>query len=441
MKIIQLIVSNVQKIKAVQIDHPGDVVVIGGENAQGKTALLDSVDMALGGADAVPEMALRKGAEKGHVICRLADVDEGGNEIPETAIVVERRFTAKGPKKGTLTLCAADGTPQKAPQRMLETLIGRKAFDPLAFERMKPAEQHEALRRLVGLDLSGLERQREIAYDLRREENANVRRLQAQYDAKTLHKDAPEEEVSVAALTEELASAQALKDTADARVRTVTERTEAKTNLSRRLADLKTEIEQLRAVESEVAGHLAGVEGDLSRDLAAVTAAEFALIPLAPIRERLGGAEEVNQKVRENTERRRISGELSAAVDIASEYQRTLDRLDQEKREKIAAAEMPVEGLSLDAGQVLLNEVPLEQGSTAELRKLSIAMGFALNPKLPLVLIRDASLFDEANFQLVCEMTAERKGLLWMERVAVDGNTTIEIREGEVVEPADGARG
>ena len=56
MKIVQLVVSNVKKVSAVRIDHPGNIVVLGGDNEEGKTSTLDSIDMVLGGAKAVPEM-------------------------------------------------------------------------------------------------------------------------------------------------------------------------------------------------------------------------------------------------------------------------------------------------------------------------------------------------------------------------------------------------
>ena len=49
MKIIELQAENVKRLKAVDITPDGTLQIIGGRNAQGKSAVLDSIWLALGG--------------------------------------------------------------------------------------------------------------------------------------------------------------------------------------------------------------------------------------------------------------------------------------------------------------------------------------------------------------------------------------------------------
>ena len=53
MKILRLVVKNIQKIVAAEITPDGNVIVISGKNAQGKTSVMDAISMALGGQNQI----------------------------------------------------------------------------------------------------------------------------------------------------------------------------------------------------------------------------------------------------------------------------------------------------------------------------------------------------------------------------------------------------
>jgi hypothetical protein len=64
--------------------------------------------------------------------------------------------------------------------------------------------------------------------------------------------------------------------------------------------------------------------------------------------------------------------------------------------------------------------------------KISVAIGFALNPKLKILLIRDGSLLDDDNMKVVAEMAAAAGAQIWMERVGTDEHTSVVIEDGHV---------
>lgn len=168
MHIVQLTSENVKRIRAVTITPDGNIVIVGGDNGMGKTSILDSIAMALGGGKLIPAQPLRKGQKHGRVEVDLGD------------LIVERRFTSKG---SSLTVLPKDGgEPFKSPQGVLDKLVGKLSFDPLEFVTMKPDAQLKTLKDLAGLDLSDLDEKRQQLYETRTVVNADVKSLEGQID-------------------------------------------------------------------------------------------------------------------------------------------------------------------------------------------------------------------------------------------------------------------
>jgi hypothetical protein len=116
-----------------------------------------------------------------------------------------------------------------------------------------------------------------------------------------------------------------------------------------------------------------------------------------------------------------------------------LEKMDSDKRAATTNAKYPVPGLLFDAsGGITLNGIPFEQCSAAEQLKVSIAVGFALNPKLRVLLVRDGSLLDEDSMNVLIAMAKEADAQVWIERVETDAHTSVVIEDGHVqgVEPA-----
>ena len=131
MKIVSLEAENVKFLKAIRIETDGSLVVIGGDNASGKSSILDSIEYAINGATSIPSEPIRKGKKKARIVVDL------GN------IVVTRTFTSKGTN---LTVKGKDGAVFGTPQSLLNELVGKLTFDPLEFSRMDVAKQAEVLK-------------------------------------------------------------------------------------------------------------------------------------------------------------------------------------------------------------------------------------------------------------------------------------------------------
>lgn len=478
MKIVSLKAENVKRLKAVEIHPDGSLVVVGGRNAQGKTSVLDSITMALGGAAAFCERPLRDGAEHGEIVVDLGD------------LVVRRSFDAKGGTK--LVVRGKDGNTKTSPQTLLDALAGRMSFDPLTFSRMDRKKQLETLKELVGLDLSDLEARHRTLFEERTTVGRDGQAVKARLEAMPHHPDVPAEELSVLDLSAELEAAldnnrkraSAIERSARASAQAITLRTDATAlaagsivtneiqNAAKALAQndretalAKAEIERLedalamvKAKHEDLVKSRAYLDNEVDRVRAKAVAEknEAALaaakehseaealvaalpeIPAQPIRDRIANIETINRKVREN----RNHADQQRTIDKArirwDELTLALEELDKQKKARLAAAKFPVAGLSFDESGVLFNGVPFAQASSAEQLRVSVAMGLALNPTLRVVLIRDGSLLDDDGLRLVAEMAAEKDAQVWVERVSDDGEgCSVVIEDGMVSEQAE----
>ncbi len=406
LKIIQLTAENIKRLQAVTITPNGESIeIIGGDNAHGKTSVLDSIMYGLAGGKTIPSAPIRKGQKKGRV------------EIDLGEFKVERRFTSKG---STLEVKAANGLIQNSPQAILNQLTGKLTFDPLAFVNMEPAEQLKTLKDLVGVNLDDLEAKRQNLYAERKDINAEVKSLEGQFDGIPEHSDVPDAPVVIADLMVQLEQAEQQNREVAGREREIETVTE-------RLATLGAELERLRQRAVEIKAEQQSLES--KRDSVDLPA----LLDTSEIKTQIASAEAINQKVRESQERKRLDGILKTKRSESTKLTLAIENIDTEKEARIANARFPVSGLSFGESGVLLNGLPLEQASAAESLKVSVAMGFALNPRLKVLLIRDGSLLDDNSLAAVAEMAKEHDGQVWIERVSKDENCSVIIEDGLIV--------
>ena len=194
MQIISLTAENIKKLKAVKITPDGNVVMITGENDQGKTSVLDCISYGLEGSKKIDKRPIRKGEESAKIALDIGDNDE-------VEFTVEKTFTEKG---SYLTIKNKEGFKATSPQALLNKIVGKISFDPLAFIKEKDAKkQRQILLDLVGVDLTEINADIQKVKAVRTNINQSRTRLKAELEKKPII-NAPEKEIDVAKLTKEL---------------------------------------------------------------------------------------------------------------------------------------------------------------------------------------------------------------------------------------------
>lgn len=436
-KIIRLTSENVKRIQVVEITPTGNVVVVAGKNGEGKTSVLDSIMYALGGAGTFAKQPVRQGAQKATIEIELDD------------LTVKRTITANG--NTSLSVTKKDGSKYSTPQSILDGLVGKLSFDPLEFSRQKPEVQGETLRQIAGLDFEQHNQEVDSIFASRTFVNREVKNLEARLAAMPAARpNLPEEEQSTAdVLTRQQAA-----------TTTNSENEKKRQSLAQVTASIATRKQQIKAAEDDIQ--------DLKDQISAITvrinarekdmeafqkeadnlgAQEFTLttevnalkdVPLDGFAEELSKLEETNRQVRAAAERRRVQAELKEKRDKSDSFTKQISKLEELKAKKIREAKYPIEGLSVNlAGDVLFNDLPLEQASSAQQLRVSVAIGLALNPKLRVLLVRDGSLLDETSRKLLLELATEHDAQVWLEQVGTDGDVSVIIEDGMVKETTE----
>lgn len=428
MKIISLTAENIKRLRAVRISPTGSAIVLAGENEQGKSSILDAIQMALQGKKAMPPVPVHQGETRGKIVIDMGDYK------------VTRTITPAG--NGTLTVEAPNGTTFKSPQAVLDRLLGDLTFDPMAFVEMEPAKAAVTLRTLAGIDTSAIDQQ---IIDARDERRAILRDLELQRAAIGEAESFPDDGLEIldgAGIAEMLLQA----DQADAAVRTLetvannldTDFERAKRRVSEaveRVAVLEKELAYAR--EQETAARAAGNTAFLALKAAQKAYAEaVAAAPdTAGIRQRVIDATEHNRRVQANIRYHQIARRLRDQNDRADALANIERALKTERDTLLQAAKFPVVGLGIDEqGTVTWNGLPFEQASEAVRVRVSVAIGIALNPELKVILIRNGNDLGHNNLHLIAQMAEAHGAQVWIERIAGgDGLQTVVIEDGEVV--------
>lgn len=332
-------------------------------------------------------------------------------------IVVTRTWTGD---KTALKVESKDGARYTSPQRMLDEMIGRLSFDPLAFASLSAKAQQAELLALVELpfDPELLAAERAAAFSERTDVGRLVKQLQGQLDGfGEIPDGTPDEVQSVSVLVEELDAAVELQSAAERAAGAVASARDS-------VAYAEAELAKAEALLAQ---------NTRNYELALGAQAEVADPPdVEAIRSRIAGLDAVNAAVREKQSRGRVAEQLESA---SADYERLTSRIrecDETRSAGLAGAEFPVVGLGFDDDGVTFRGVPFAQASAAERLRVSVAMAMALNPKVRIIRITDGSLLDEDNLALIESMAADNEFQVWVEVVGDRGGQAVVIEDGAV---------
>lgn len=443
MRILSLHAENIKKLKVVDITAGPDAMVLTGRNEQGKTSALDAIEYVLAGGKALkytPE-PIRRGEERATAYVHLGEpqYDGNGSEIScEPNLKITRKWTSN--ERSYLTVENADGSVRKAGQGILDSIVGNLTFDPLAFSLLKEKEQLETLLALVRLpiDLNEWRRERQFVYDDRTAINRTIQEIEAQIAGIKYPGDTPDQETSAAQVLAEQSEAQ---KTLAANDKVRYDLSELRVVASKReddLARVQNELAQLRARVRDREDELEEIQAEIVADASLIHDTEkmcSTLVDpdLSVFQDRIAHVEEINRHVRAKQESATLLGRLTAEEQKSATATKRLVALDKQREDALASAEMPVEGLAFDDNGVTFKGIPFRQCSSEERLRVSVAVGMALNPKLRVMFIRDASLLDDTNRDVMCQVAKDNQYQIWMEVVGGKDSPGIVFEEGEVI--------
>lgn len=433
-KVVGLKAENVKKLKVVNIT-PGDspVIKISGKNEAGKTTVLDLIWWTLGGTKDIQEDPIRTG-EKRAVSC----VDLGD-------YVATRTYTPSG---STLKLESKDGALIKSPQALLDSMIGKFAFNPLDYARSDEKKQEKILLDIIDLKINVVELEgitdRTVVQGLNPLKTLD-NLYQSLFDERTLitreltkAKGAlasmPEIEPVDRVVVSELVSERATKERENREQRAIHD---APLAISAKIVVYDREIialeQQIADLQARLLDKITAInEATAESEKALLAAAQVKMHDLSEIDAKIVNAGVINSQA-DAFENRKQSNENLILLQFDHDgYTAKIEAVAKYRKDLLEKARFPIEGLSFANGGIIYKGVPFAQASSSQKLRVSMAIAMALNPELRVIRIDDGSLLDRASLAIIEEMAREGDFQVWMEVVDESGKVGVYMEDGEV---------
>lgn len=408
-KIAALQAENVKRIKAVQIEPaPTGLTIVGGNNNQGKTSVLDAIAWALGGEKYRPNAAAREGAvSPPHLRVALSN-----------GIVVER----KG-KNGSLTV--TDPTGKRAGQTLLNEFVEQLALDLPRFLNASDREKADTLLKIIGVgdQLAQMDRQIKAVYDKRTAIGQIAAQKKAYAEEMQEYPDAPAEPVSAMELIRRQQDILARNGENQRKRARLAQLEEKEAQLGRRVRELEQEL--------EMAEHqLAAAQQDVQD--ARKSAAQLQDESTAEIEAALADVEEINRKVRANLDKARAREDADGMAAQYADLTTQLSQLRKDRTDLLNGADLPLPGLGVEDGCLTYNGRHWTDMSGSDQLRVATAIVRKLNPDCGFVLLDKLEQMDLRTLQ---EFGAwlQQEGLQAIAtRVSTGGECQIIIEDGRV---------
>lgn len=414
-KIIGLELENVKRVALVRMaPAENGLTVIGGDNAEGKTSVLDGIVYALGGEKYRPGNLKREGA--------LADARiriELSN-----GMIVERRGK-------NAALHVSDPSGRRSGQKLLDEFVEELALNLPKFLAMRDDEKAEVLLQTLGIgeQLQALDRREQAAYDKRHAFGVIVdQKIKYAREMPEYH-DVPDVPVSAAELiqkSQEIFSRNAERDRLRNQLAALqSEKGEADRRIVQLCEELKRAEAEVEKLEKQIADALANPIPENEST--------------AELEEQITQIDTINAKIRANSDKEKAQADADDFKRQLDELTKQLEAVREERRNLLDHAEMPLGELSIgknDKGRPILlyNQQPWDCMSGMERIKTAVSVVRKLKPACGFVLIDGIESFDLEQLRAFGQYLEEQQLQAIATRVSRGDECSIIIEDGVAVQ-------
>lgn len=408
-KINRLEIENVKRIKAVKIEPSRDgLTIVGGNNNQGKTSVLDSIAWALGGEKYRPSQATREGSA----------IPPNLRIVMSNGLVVER----KG-KNSSLKVTDPQGN--KSGQQLLNDFVEQLALDLPKFMDSPGKEKARILLRIIGVgeQLAGLEKKEKELFSQRRTIGQIADQKKKFADEQTYYTDAPNELVSPSELIRKQQDILA-RNGENQRKRACVEQYRQSVAFLKQEADamreqLASKETELREAEDNLQTALKSAEGLRDESTAELEAS-------------IADIEEINRKVRANLDKEKAEDDARQYADQYANLTKEIEDTRQAQTDLLKAADLPLPELSVKDGELVYKGQLWDNMSGSDRLKVSTAIVRKLNPKCGFVLLDKLEQMDMQTLDEFGQWLHQEGLQAIATRVSVGDECSIIIEDGYV---------
>ena len=403
MKINKLEIENVKRIKAVKVEpKENGLTIIGGNNNQGKTSVLDSIAWALGGDRFKPSQAERE-----------------GSMVPPTLHIVMNNGLVVERKGKNSALKVTDPSGKKAGQQLLNEFVEQLALDLPKFMEASGKEKAQVLLQIIGVGdkLTELEKEEKELYNERLYIGRTADQKEKFAKEQPYFPEAPKELISPSDLIRQQ------------------QEILAKNGENQRKREYLHQLEQEYQKINEQLSALLKKQGEVKKDLetARKSASDLQDESTKELEESIANIEEINRKVRANLDKEKAEDDAKVYREQYNALSGKIEEIRKGKKQLLETAALPLPELSVLDGELIYRGQKWDNMSGSERLKVSTAIVRKLNPNCGFVLLDKLEQMDMKTLQ---EFGAwlEAEGLQAIAtRVSTGGECSILIEDGYVV--------
>ena len=403
MKINKLEIENVKRIKAVKVEPKANgLTVIGGNNNQGKTSVLDSIAWALGGERYKPSQATRE-----------------GSVIPPTLHIVMNNGLVVERKGKNSALKVTDPNGQKAGQQLLNEFVEQLALDLPKFMEASGTEKAKILLQIIGVgpQLAQFEQQEEELYQERLYIGRTADQKEKFAKEQPYFADAPKDLISASELIRQQQE--------------ILARNGENQRKREQLHQLEQKYQRINEQMTALLAEQKQVENDL--ETARKSALNLNDESTEELEQNISNIEEINRKVRANLDKEKAEDDAKTYRDQFNSLTKDLEDVRDKKAQLLNSAELPLPELSVKEGELIYKGQKWDNMSGSDRLKVSTAIVRKLNPNCGFVLLDKLEQMDMKSLQEFGEWL-EAEGLQAIAtRVSTGDECSIIIEDGYVV--------
>lgn len=364
MKINKLEIENVKRVKAVKAElTPNGLTVIGGNNNQGKTSILDAIAWALGGNKYKLSQAQRQGSVTPPHL----------HVVMNNGLIVERSG-----KNSTLKVIDPNG--KKGGQQLLNDFVEELAINLPKFMESTPKEKANTLLQIIGVGpkLQELEMKEGELYNERRTIGQIADQKKKFAEEQTYYPDAPHELVPVNELIKQQQDILARNGENQRKRDNLKSLEEQHTFQARKVSQLMEELEKEQAKLAELTEDV---------NVAKKSVLELKDESTEELEKNLAEIDETNRKVRANLDKDKAEEDANQYIDKYQELTRDIEAVRKEKADLLNSADLPLPELSVDNGELIYKGQKWDNMSGSDQLKVSTAIVRKLKPDCGFILL------------------------------------------------------
>lgn len=411
-KINKLEIENVKRIKAVKIEPTASgLTIVGGNNNQGKTSVLDSIAWALGGEKYRPSQPQRE-----------------GSTIPPTLHIVLNNGLVVERKGKNSSLKVTDPSGNKGGQQLLNEFVEQLALDLPKFMESPGKEKAQTLLKIIGVgeQLAVLDQQEKEMYNKRLAIGQIADQKEKFAKEQPYYPDAPKELVSPSELIRQQQEILARNGENQRKREQVKKYEDSVFFLQQSVDSMNEQLEEEKRRLQEAEENLR---------IAQMNAQDLQDESTAELEASISNIEEINRKVRANMDKDKAEEDAREYRDQYNALTADINKTRNAKTDLLQSAELPLPELSVKEGELIYKGQQWDNMSGSDRLKVSTAIVRKLNPKCGFVLLDK---LEQMDLQTLNEFGQwlEQEGLQAIAtRVSTGDECSIIIEDGYVKDP------